>query len=617
MRATARSKNPGRSACKQMRLLRRGRVVDSTVAALLSEKPMRSPQPGAAPREGAQPGTRRHRPIRRPAPLATAIAAGLFLVACGGADQAWFQNRIADSGIDFVHDSGYREKRLMPEMTTGGGALFDMDGDGDLDVYLVQGGPIEVSEAERPPNQLYRNLGGGRFENASAGSGTEDRGVGQGAAVGDVDNDGDPDLYVTNLGPDRLLINEGGGRFRDGTEAAGLGQDGWGTSASFLDFDRDGWLDLFVAQYLVWSPDKEVACINNFGTPDYCSPLNYGAPAGSLLLRNRGQGRFADVSQQAGITSFGTALGVVTGDFDMDGWPDLFVANDGMANRLWINQQDGRFVDKAVAYSCAIDNDAAAKAGMGTTAEDVDDDGDLDLIVCNLVNETDSFFQNEDGQYFVDRTREQKLYASASRTFTRFGVGMQDFDNDGRLDIYQANGRVKAEEQAWAEDLYAEPNVLLRGLPDGGYEEVLPRGGTAELLALQSRAAVFGDLDDDGGMDVLVVNRGARPSLLFNRKAGRGAWAGFRVLEASGRDALGATLRLKVGPRRVRREVRSGYSYLAANDPRVHVGLGDLSRVEEVTVQWADGKIEAFGDFAAGSYHSLRRGEGQGEGEAP
>ncbi len=563
----------------------------------------------------------RRSPTRSGLIASTLVLLALGSGACGergAADEPWFEDWTEGHGLGFVHRSGFDgARRHMPEIMGGGGALFDMDGDGDLDAYLVQSGDVRLAPAEQPPNQLFRNEGGGRFSDVTAGSGAEAPGYGQGVAAGDYDDDGDVDLYVTNVGPDRLLRNEGGGRFRDVTEAAGIDAPGWGASATFWDYDRDGHLDIAVAQYLDWSVESESECFNNMGGLDYCSPLNYGAPARALLWHNLGDGRFEERAEAAGLVTYGTGLGVVAGDFDLDGWPDLFVANDGMANRLWINQQDGRFKDLAAHYSCAIDTEGEAKAGMGTTAEDSDDDGDLDLVVCNLVGEGDSFFENQDGQYFVDRAAERKLSGSASKTFTRFGVGMADFDNDSHLDMYQANGRVgdaraRVEAKPYSlTDPFAEPNVLFRGLADAGFTEQLPRGGTAEEIVATSRAAVFGDIDNDGGVDLLVVNRDAPATLLRNRVAERGNWVGFRVLEASGRDALGAVVRLALGERRLRREVRSGYSYLAANDPRVHVGLGSADAVEDVEVQWVDGSRESFGRAAAGAWRTLRRGEGQ------
>jgi hypothetical protein len=315
---------------------------------------------------------------------------------------------------------------------------------------------------------------------------------------------------------------------------------------------------------------------------------------------------------EAGLgDALGTGLGVVCGDFDGDGWIDIFVANDGMDDRLWMNQGDGRFVDRALLAGCAIDEGGTPKAGMGVTAADVDDDGDLDLLVCNLHDQTDSFYRNEGG-YFADRTAAVGL-APVSRRFTRFGLAWMDLDNDGWLDIFQANGRVIRQDTLFAEDVYAEPNLLLRGLGEGRLEEVRPRGGTAEPLVFTSRAAAFGDVDNDGGVDILVVNINAPAHLLMNAAPQRGHWLQLRVLDEHGRDAIGASVSVQAGDRTITRDVRTAYSYCAANDPRVHVGLGDIDRIESITVRWVDRAVEEFGGAAADQILELRKGAGESD----
>jgi enediyne biosynthesis protein E4 len=304
----------------------------------------------------------------------------------------------------------------------------------------------------------------------------------------------------------------------------------------------------------------------------------------------------------------GNGLGVIADDVNGDGRVDVFVANDGTPNHLWINVGNRRFVESALVSGVAIDQDGAPKAGMGVHMADVDGDGDNDLIVVNLDSESDSFYRNE-GKFFVDATTSVGLRV-ASRRFTRFGVAFLDFDNDGRLDLYEANGRVGLQAETFGPDPYAEPNLLFRGLPDGRFEEVSPRGGTAQPLVATSRAAAFGDIDNDGGIDILVANRDAAPYLLRNVAPGRGHWLLMRVLERQGRDAVGASLSILAGGRTIRRDVRTGYSYLAANDPRVHVGLGDVQEVESVSVVWPDGTRERFGPFKADQIVELRRGKG-------
>ena len=528
----------------------------------------------------------------------------------GGGGSPWFREVAEERGIDFVFRSGHSGHYYLPEIMAGGAALFDMDMDGDLDAYLVQGGHLDTGALPGQGNQLYRNSGGGRFENVTAGSGADDRGYGMGAATGDYDNDGDTDLYVTNVGADVLLQNDGRELFTDVTAETRLGNRSWGASAAFLDYDRDGDLDLFVTNYLGWSRAIERTCVNPLGDPDYCHPLEYQAPTTDVLYRNQGDGTFADVTVPAGLASAkGNGLGVVCGDFDGDGWTDIFVANDSNMDQLWLNGKDGTFVDHALLRGCALDETGNAKAGMGVSAVDVDDNGALDLLVVNLQSETDSFFLNQ-GDYFTDATAVLGL-AWGSDVFTRFGVGIHDFDNDGLLDLYEVSGGiVKSSSAELPGDPFAEPNLLFRGRPGVRFEEVLPRGGTSNLLLGTSRAAAFGDVDDDGGMDVLVVNRDAPAYLLHNIAAERGNWLAFRVLNSRGSPALGAGVRFMVDGTQKTREVRTAYSYLAANTPRLHVGLGAAEGVSAVVVQWTDGRSEEFGDFAANQLVTLRQGQG-------
>jgi len=521
----------------------------------------------------------------------------------------WFEEAAEERGLRFVHQSGHRDRYFLPEIMGGGAALFDMDGDGDLDAYLVQSGSLLEPDSRQPGNRLFRNRGDGSFEDVTTGSGAEGRGYGMGVTAGDYDNDGDVDLYVTNLGPDLLLRNESGGRFTDVTTAVGVGDPAWSTSAAFFDYDADGDLDLYVANYIRWSPERELDCFSLSGEPDYCSPKNYNAPTPDALYRNNGNGTFTDLSEAAGLrAAFGNGLGVAVGDFDGDSRLDVFVANDGMMNQLWLNQGRGRFRDGALLAGCALDQDGKAKAGMGVDAVDFDDDGDLDLMVVNLDGESDSFYRNQ-GSYFSDDTALVGLRAP-SRPFTRFGMALVDFDNDGWLDLYEANGRVGLQAQRFSRDPYAEPNLLFQGSPNGPFEEVLPRGGTRELLVATSRAAAFGDVDNDGGVDILMVNRDAPAYLLLNRVP-RGHWISFRVVDQHRRDALGAVVTFAVGGRRLTRSVKAAYSYLASNDPRVHVGLGEASAVKDVQVRWLDGKTESFGNFDADRIVVLRRGEGR------
>lgn len=540
--------------------------------------------------------------VAPPAPTTKSNAAAAPVV-----DDVWFEQAAAESGVDFTLRSGHDEHYYLPEGVCGGVALFDMDSDGDLDLYLVQAGSITAQSHEREPNRLFRNDGRGVFEDVTVGSGADDRGYGMGIACGDYDNDGDIDLYITNLGENVLLRNDGTGRFTDVTRQTGTGHPGFGASAAFVDYDKDGDLDLFVANYVDWSVDTAIVCYNAKGVRDYCKPTNFEAPAQDVLYLNQGDGTFVDVTTLAGLDAFyGTGLGVVCRDFTGDGWIDIFVANDGMRDQLWANQGDGTFVDIALLAGCAYDNDGLAKAGMGVTAADIDDDLDFDLLVCNLGGESDSFFLNLGASGFADSTARGGL-GVRSRPFTRFGMAWVDFDHDGYLDLFQANGRIERKAHTFANDAYAEPNLLMRGGDGPRFDPVDTADGTIEPLIHTSRAAAFGDIDNDGDIDIIVVNRDAPAYVMRNVIGNRNNWIMLRVVDASGRDAIGATVHMTIGGRRIVRAVSTAYSYLASNDPRVHVGLGSHETADEVTVRWVDGEVESFGNLTANQIITLKR----------
>ena len=548
------------------------------------------------------------------------FALSLLCAGCGSSTEApvaeevvetvgdpWFRDVAAQRGISFTHLSGASDAVYFPEIMGGGAALFDLENDADLDLYLVQSGRIAGADSDQPGNRLFRNGGSGVFADVTAGSGADDRGYGMGVTTGDFDHDGLTDLYVTNVGPNLLLRNRGDATFEDVSSYANVAHNGWGTSCAFVDTDRDGDLDLYVANYIIWSPDAELQCRDSAGIPDYCSPNSYKAPAADVLYENRGDGRFLDISAKAGMrTAFGNGLGVVCDDFNNDGFVDIFVANDQLPNQLWRNQGDGTFRDVAVESGAAVDARGEAKAGMGVTAADIDDDGDSDLLVVNLETQSDSFFRNE-GAYFIDDTPQIGLGA-ITRKATRFGIGLYDFNNDGWLDLFEANGRVirPQTEQAEHADPYAEADLLLAGGPSGRFEPFGPPGGTVASLIATSRAAAFGDLENDGGVDIVIVNRDHQLWVLHNI-APREHWITFRVEDVDGGIAHNARVTLSLGERTVTRSVRVASSYCAANDPRVHFGLGNQDEVQEVRVTWQDGHRESFGPFRSDQIVNLRR----------
>lgn len=515
----------------------------------------------------------------------------------------WFRDEARDRGIDYRHVSGFAGRFLIPEITGSGAALVDLDGDGDLDAYIVQSG--SVTSPSEFSDRVYLNMGDGRFQPGAAPPGGN--GYGMGVAAGDYDNDGDVDLYVTNVGENLLLRNDGKGRFENVASAAGVAAPAWGTSAAFLDLDLDGDLDLFVANYIQWRIEAELACYMA-GVLTYCPPQNYNAPARDQLFRNNGDGTFTDVSRRAGLhLAFGNGFGVVGADYNGDGLTDVFVANDMMVNQLWLNQGDLRFAESAMEWGCGVDASGAAKAGMGVAAADVDDDADMDILVVNLEGQTDSLYRNA-GRWFDDATAEVGLNV-VSRRYTRFGVVFADFDNDGRLDLYQANGAI-APVPGQTGDYFAEPNVLYRG-GEGGNFDLDPReGGTPEPLVHTSRGLAVGDVDNDGGMDLLVINRDAAPYLLMNSVPERGNWIRFRVLTRIGRDAHAATVSAQIDGKRLYRDVQPAASYLSSNDPRVHFGLADSEGVTDVRVRWPDGTVETFGDFVGGRTVQIQEGAG-------
>lgn len=513
---------------------------------------------------------------------------------------AWFVDRTESSGINFVHQRG-PERHWLPEIMSGGAAWIDFDDDGLIDLYLVQGGDLGAGDlASNPTNRMYRNKGDGSFEDVTKSTGVGDRHYGMGAAVGDFDADGDLDLYVTNVGPNVLYRNNGDGSFSDVTDESNVGHGGWGTAASFVDYDADGHLDLLLVNYLRWSPERELECKTGDSRRDYCSPLALRAPAMDTLYRNQGDGTFQDVTHDVGLSAaYGNGLGAVVADFNRDARMDFYVANDGMPNQLWLQQADGRFRDDALQMGCSVNRTGAAEAGMGVAVVDIENDGDLDLFMTHLGKETNTLYVNE-GPYFADATAASKL-AGPSVNFTGFGLGFADFNNDSRLDLYVANGRVGRNYQPLVNnDIFAEPNQLFAGTGTGSFSEVVPQGGVSPQLIENSRAAAFADYDNDGDVDIAIVNNGGRMRLLNNRRDGHNSFR-MRVLDEKGRDAIGALVGVRTESNRQWRCVNVSYSYLASNEPHVHFGVGNSKTIEEVMVHWPSGRRETFGPFEVGS----------------
>lgn len=551
-----------------------------------------------------------------------------------------FSEMSESAGVDFRHYTGATGNHHLPEITGSGAALFDFDGDGDLDLFLVQASTLEPGsapsktlypwrEARPPRSRLYRNdltieKDGSRrvkFTDVTEASGIRAEGYGMGAAVGDVNNDGRPDLYVTNLGSNQLYMNEGGGVFKEATKTAGADDARWSTSAAFFDYDRDGWLDLFIVNYVEFDVKKSPACYANTTEREYCTPHAFN-PAGNRLLRNKGDGTFEDATARAGVDKeFGNGLGVVTADFDGDGWIDIYVANDGDPNQLWMNRRNGTFTNEALLAGAAVNRDGQAEAGMGVDAGDFDEDGDEDLFVTHLMEETNTLYVNQGEAVFEDRTYETGVVAPSGR-HTGFGTLWFDYDNDGLLDLLITNGAVrKLQDLARKGDSYPykQPNQLLRNAGGGRFQDRTNEAGEAFTQPVVGRGAAFGDIDNDGDTDVVVSNNNGRARLFMNTTGARSRWLGLRLVGGKGgRDMLGARVEVALGKGRktIWRRARTDGGYLSAHDPRVLVGLGGAERAERVRVHWPSGKVEEWSDLPSGEYVTLAEGAAKNKREA-
>jgi hypothetical protein len=547
-----------------------------------------------------------------------------------------FEDVARQSGIDFWQYSGATGEYLLPEVMGSGAALIDYDNDGDLDVFLVQGYPtdpggkalVPVPAGWKPGNRLFRNnlnpSGKLSFTDVteSAGLGHADRGMG--VAAGDYDNDGHTDLYVTNYGSNILYHNNGNGTFTDVTAVAGVASSGWSTSAAFIDYDRDGLLDLVVVHYVEFFGGP---CFLPQGAKDYCGPKPFKRTV-TQLFHNLGNGRFQDVTEEAGLNSKrGPGLGILTGDFGADGYPGFMVANDGAANHLWISsprtlrsKPSGRvFHEEGLTHGLAYASDGQPRAGMGIAAGDIYGDGGEAVMVTNLPTESFTVFQRQPNGEFVDAT-EQSGLSHISLPYSGFGVGLFDMENRGLLDFFSADGAVAAMATQQGEKFpYRQRNLLLRNRgPGKGFEDITASAGPALEPVEVSRAAVFGDVNNDGGMDILVTTNNGPAHLLLNTVPDRGHWILVRLEGTrTNRSGYGSVVELvRKSGTRVRRWVRGDGSYLAANDPRIHFGLGkdtDVDRIDldRIQVHWLAGECEAWQQTVVDRIVNLREGTGQ------
>ncbi len=490
-----------------------------------------------------------------------------------------------------------------------GAALFDYDGDGDLDLFFVQGRMLgkgktlaEAIDSPRhvPPfaDRLYRNdleaAGSGRararFRDVTGATPERSDGYGMGVAAGDVDNDGDPDLYVTSLGSNHLLRNRGDGTFEDVTAAAGAVDPRWSTSAAFADLDRDGWLDLYVANYVDYTPDLGKECHNPSGSLDYCGPQVY-EPETHRLFHNRGDGTFEDATLAAGVhAAAGNGLGVVAADYDADGSVDLYVANDLMANFLWRNQGDGTLREEGLERGCALNIDGLAESSMGVDAGDADGDGDEDLFMTHIAEQTNTFYLNDGAGMFLDSTAVSGL-GPPSAGYTGFGSVFVDYDLDGDLDLVTVTGGVKLNRELLAAGDpvgLGQEDQLFENEGDGRFTEVLPRPAPLATLEV-GRGLAVGDVDGDGDGDLAIANNNAPARLLLGEPP-PARWLGLRLRAEGGPDGVpGTRAVLEVGGRSLHRRVRADGSYLSANDPRIHFGAGEAARFDRLDLFWPDG----------------------------
>jgi hypothetical protein len=557
----------------------------------------------------------------------------------------YFTDVTDELGIDFEHIVGPLGTYFMPESVGAGGALFDYDSDGDQDLYLVNCGKSpkaigDFAPGARTENRLFRQEADGTFRDVTAESGLGDTGYGMGCAVADIDNDGDPDIYITNYGPDRLYLNNGDGTFRDITAAAGIDNPDWGTCAVWFDYDRDGWVDLFVVNY---ADDPEyghsIACGFYQGRVSYCGPLKF-RPTVDRLFHNEGPAnddegraivRFREVTHEAGIDTHPTwGFGVVSADFNRDGWPDVYVASDAGMNPLWINQQDGTFKNEGGQRGVAFNQRGTPEGSMGIAIGDADGDGQFDIVVSNLETEGASLFRNLGEGLFEERAQMVGL-AAATRPHTGWGTALIDLDHDGNLDLPLVNGRVvpcrhgfaphgeetlivrsdQIDDPAayWRE--YTDLNQLFFGTGDGKFTNRTDSGGDFAGAIASGRGLIYGDIDNDGDLDLVVTNCGTRARVYRNDVPKRGHWLRVQLVDPTGqRDAYGAEVTVVTGERRMLRLCSPAGSYLASHDPRLHFGLGDADHYDAIHVRWPDGAEEQFAAGEADQQIALKRGAG-------
>ncbi len=517
------------------------------------------------------------------------------------------------SGIAWVHDNGRSPERHLPETCGGGGLFFDFDNDGWLDVYLVNSGPSDFYKPAKPlKNALYRNNHDGTFTDVAEKAGVacgQEGDFGMGAAAADFNGDGWQDLYVTNYGRNRLFQNNGNGTFADITDKAGVAAPNWSTCATWFDYDNDGKLDLFVSNFVQYSASGSVFCGDNKqGRRYYCIPRVF-KPRPSSLFHNEGNGKFADVSKASGIANaLGKSFGAVATDINNDGLMDLFVANDTMANHLFVNKGGGKFEEIGLASGVGYSDAGSPRSGMGVDATDFDGDGWQDLFVANIDQELFSLYRNQKDLSFLDEAGEM---GQATRLLSGWGLKFFDFDNDGDPDLFLANGHPDdMVEMQSSRVKYKEPLMLFENA-GGKFKNVSAQAGEVFKRDFPARGASFGDFDNDGDLDILIINNGDAPLLLRNEGGNRNNWLGVQLVATKSNPmAVGTVLTWTAGGVKRSRLKTSGGSYLASHDPREILGIGKADKLDSLEIKWPSGKVEKLSNLPINQYLKITEGEG-------
>lgn len=509
--------------------------------------------------------------------------------------EPYFLDVTKEMNLDFHHINGFSDKRRLVETMGSGGALFDYDNDGDLDLYLVQGNSLSPTSDKHtePQNKLYKN-DNGVFVDITTAAKVGDTGYGLGAVAADYDGDGYRDLYVTNLGRNTLFKNNGDGTFSDVTEHAGVGCPLLSSSAAFADIDRDGDLDLYVCNYVEYSLDTDIPCYFKNELRIYCGPNEYQGIA-DVLYRNNGDGTFTDITKSVGVYESTTrGLGVVCTDVNNDGWIDIYVANDMSPNTLFINQKDGTFNEEGIQRGVAFNGDGIANGSMGIDAGDYDNDGDIDLWVTNFSLEANCLMQNDGTGFFEDATFDTEL-AHPSFYALGFGTRFIDYDNDSWLDILVGNGHIWDNVDQIDDKLsYAQPVQLFRN-QNGSFIEITEKAGLNQTFYVV-RGMLYGDIDNDGDTDVILCQSNLPTIILRNEIGNKKSWLSVQLVGSDGNiDAIGSQVKVKVGEQNILREVICGASYLSGNDIRLSFGLDKNESVDSLQIRWSTGKVEHFG----------------------